>query len=382
MRIGIDARMYGIAQARGIGRYVQELIRQLLELQGEFVLFLSAEGMKAMPDHPHVQKILAPFRWYSVAEQLHMPRLIQKARLDLMHFTHFNVPYFCPVPYVVTLHDLILLRTNRQRATTLGPLLYTLKYTAWKILLRHTLKNAQRIIVPSQAVKDELTVWMPKMTKKTSVIYEGAPELTPPSPSYDKRGLRGSYILYVGSAYPHKNLERLVQAFEILTTTLPPNPYTLILVGKHDYFYERLKRELQNTPPPSPPYEGGDKGEVIFMGEVTDNELTQLYRHAALVVCPALSEGFGLPALEAAVHGAPLACSDIPVLKEMLGNETAFFFNPHDVHDMARVLHEALTNVEARQQHIKNARMRAQNFSWKKMAEETEAIYLAMSSRK
>ncbi len=273
MTIGIDARMYGSIHQQGIGRYVQELLRQLLEFPiSNYILFLSKEGMEMIPDLPHVQKIFAPFRWYTFAEQLHMPRLIRYAKVDIMHFPHFNVPYFCPVPYVITLHDLILLHTNRARATTLGPLLYPIKFAAWKFLLRHTLRKAQHIIVPSYAVKDELMAYMPLTSKKTSVIYEGTPDVNSKLQMTNDKQIPISniqipnqklqatsyklppapYILYVGSAYPHKNLERLVQAFALLTqvqiksqTTNPnfqtitnyqlPN-YKLVLVGKEDYF--------------------------------------------------------------------------------------------------------------------------------------------------
>jgi glycosyltransferase involved in cell wall biosynthesis len=424
MKIGIDARMYGIGQ-RGIGRYVQQLVGQLLEfcpfgtspagrqisprttnphgaenvkfqndlkicnLQFEIcnlnlVLFLSQEGIKACPNAPRVTKILAPWRWYGLAEQIYLPRLIKKAGVDLIHFPHFNVPWFCPVPYVVTIHDVILLHSHRQRSTTLSPLTYWLKYFVWKILLRHTLKKAWQIIVPSQAVKDELTQYMPAVAHKTTVVYEGAPEVANRKlqmhfPLSDWRyAIRDTrYILYVGSAYPHKNLERLLQAFQLLSYKLQAISYKLILVGKQDYFYQRLQKEyvMHQTPPIPPLSIRGGQGELLFPGEVSDQELAVLYQNASLVVLPSLHEGFGLPALEAASYGVPVACADIPVLREVMGENSAFFFNPYDINDMARVMARAFTNEPQRQEKIKIAAKRVKQFSWEKMAKETLEVY-------
>ena len=366
MRIGIDARFLGAMKQRGIGRYVQELVHQLLSQKPQditLVLFLSEEGMQSVPTTEGVEKICAPLPWYSIAEQLYMPGLTKRARVDVMHFPHFNVPWRCPVPYVLTVHDLILLQSHRQRATTLSPIIYRLKYQAWKVLLRHALAHAARIIVPSHAVEHDLVSFMPRVTLKISMIYEGVPTVEAKSIISAKSGStfggKNPYILYVGSAYPHKNLERLLQAFALL-----PTSYHLVLVGKEDYFYQRLKKEQAHL-----------LNNVIFTGEVSDKELAVLYCNATLAVFPSLHEGFGLPPLEAASYGCPVACSNIAVLQEIMGHSAAFFFNPYDVNNMVQVMHEALINEKARQEKIKNARVRAQSFSWSKMATQTLNLY-------
>ena len=150
-RIGIDARFYGPI-GKGLGRYTQEVVDRVtcLDKESEYIIFLSKENFKEfVSDNPKVKKVLADVRWYTLAEQIIMPYLIWRARLDLMHFPHFNVPVLTPVKFVVTIHDLILTKFPTIRATTLNPIFYKIKNWVYKIVIWLAIKRAKEVIAVS-----------------------------------------------------------------------------------------------------------------------------------------------------------------------------------------------------------------------------------------
>ncbi len=166
--------------------------------------------------------------------------------------------------------------------------------------------------------------------------------------------MKTPYFLYVGNAYPHKNLEILIDAFAALG-----GDTTLVLVGKDDYFYKRLKQsERVKTL--------GNR--IVFKTSVSDRELGSLYRDAQAFVFPSLMEGFGLPAIEALAHGCPVICSDIPVFHEILG-EAATYFDPNDVDRLTKILAVALEKRPRVDGSI------VKKYSWQKMAKETLSVY-------
>ena len=152
--------------------------------------------------------------------------------------------------------------------------------------------------------------------------------------------MKDKYFLYVGNAYPHKNVELLLQAAEAAWVRV-------VFVGKDDYFYKRL----------------GIKPKTV-----TDAELSVLYKNAAALVFPSLMEGFGLPPLEALENNCPAIVSDIPVFHEILGNAVTYF-DPHSVEDLAQILKEAAKKRLPVDPDI------VKKYSWKKMAEETLSVY-------
>ncbi len=156
MKIGIDCRIYG-SKHTGIGRYVQNLVENLLEIDkhNEYVLFVNKDfqsqflalKVKIVPvDIPH----------YSLKEQIILPRIIKKEKLDLVHFPHFNVPMFYSGKYVVTIHDLIKHLSKGPSTTTHKGSVYWLKYLGYKIVFKQTIKRADKIITPSNFVKNEI----------------------------------------------------------------------------------------------------------------------------------------------------------------------------------------------------------------------------------
>lgn len=366
MRIGIDARFFGPV-GKGLGRYTAKLIEHLEGAADdhEFVIFLRRENFDLYhPATPRFRKVLADFPWYGFAEQVRFPSLIRRERLDLMHFPHFNVPLFVPCPFVVTIHDLILLRYPTRRATTLNRLTYALKYAAYRLVIRRAVRASRKIIAVSECTKEDVLRHFRVPPDKIAVTYEAA---GPPAPA--SSAVRPSlpdgppYFLYVGNAYPHKNLERLIAAFARLKRE--GLAARLVLVGREDYFYGRLKREAE---------ERGEADGVVFRGFAADAELPALYRGARAYVFPSLLEGFGLPPLEAMREGTPVAAARGSCLPEILGDAAAWF-DPEDADDMARVMRRVFEDEPLRAELSRRGLERVQRFSWKTCAEETRRVY-------
>jgi glycosyltransferase involved in cell wall biosynthesis len=292
-----------------------------------------------------------------------MPKFLKAANVDLMHFPHFNVPLFSSLPYIVTIHDLILLSFPTVRGSTLPPFMYWFKYAVWRTMMKIVLRRAKRIIVPSYAVASDLERHFHVSQGKMAMIYEGSPKINSQlSTPNSQPSIRHPYLLYVGSAYPHKNLEALIQAFRILRDREHLD-VRLTLVGKSDYFYERLRKEFM-----------GKLQDVTFTGQVTDAELGELYCNASLYVFPAFIEGFGLPALEAASHGLPVVVSSTPALKEIMG-DAAIYFDPRNVEEMASAIKQTLQDEALRKKMVAAGYERIKKFSWEKMARETLEVY-------
>jgi len=387
MRIGIDARFYGPI-GKGLGRYTQEVVDNIIKINealGEsafdFVVFLSPENFDEFTiNSAHVKKVKLNIAWYSWQEQLLMPWYIWRERLDLIHFPHFNVPILTPTKLVVTLHDLILTHFPTIRATTKNRLIYRLKNLAYRLVLKVAIFRAVKIIAVSEFTKQDIMQNFPEATGKIIVTYEGVSNLARGRDSLfvakldseemlDKYHLGKNFLLYVGNAYPHKNLETLLKVFNRLRSE---HPYLkLVLVGKDDYFYSRIRlyasslnlwqKENLNSP-------------VVFTGYVPDAQLEIMYQEARAYVFPSLYEGFGLPPLEAMSRSCPVISSDRASLPEILGS-AALYFNPEDEEDMASKIKLILKNEDLRNELIEKGIAKSRKYNWWECANITFNVY-------
>jgi glycosyltransferase involved in cell wall biosynthesis len=369
MVIGIDARFYGPV-GKGLGRYTEKLVQNLEAITDghhEFVIFLRRENFDLYrPTKPNFRKVLADFGWYSWAEQSQLPKLIRREGIELMHFPHFNVPLFTPVPFIVTIHDLILFRYPTRRATTLSPFVYALKYLAYRLVISRAIRQARRIIAVSEYTKRDILENFRVPADRIAVTYEAADEMTEAGAApldLAAHGVTKPYFLYVGNAYPHKNLESLLIAFcQLRDEKIEAQ---LVLVGKGDYFHDRVRAEADRL-------ELGK--DVVFWGFATDRELGGLYRQARAYVFPSLLEGFGLPPLEAMRYGIPVAAAGNSCLPEVLG-DAAIYFEPTDTADMARAMRRAYDDEALRRELGLKGPARVASFSWRRCAEETLVVY-------
>lgn len=321
MRIAIDARMLGAETTRGIGRYIQELVQALLELTKQnaarytFVL-ITRQSEHPFSHHANVETIVADIPWYSVAEQLLMPAIYRRAKADIVHIPHWNVPILFSGPYVVTVHDLLLRHFPQSaKSSTRHGFFRVIKNIGFRIVLDAAVHKACHILVPTHFVARDVSTLYPAEKSKVIVTGEGMPSVQTRQSIQDQMT---PYLLYVGSAYPHKGLDSLFIAWKMIAQSHPN--LRLKLVGEKDVFMKELEREVRER----------DIPRVEFLGRVGDQALQRIYSGATAFVFPSLFEGFGLPPLEALAQGCPVIASDAGSLPEVIGPDNAFFFRAGD----------------------------------------------------
>lgn len=377
MRIGIDARFYGPrVGGGGLGRYTAELVTALQELdkENEYVLFLRKENFhECVITNGKFTKRMVDVPWYSFAEQREMPREIALAKVNLMHYPHWNVPIFSRVPFVVTIHDLILLEDPASsRATTRNAFVHGIKSIGYRIALEVAIHRSKHIVAISEYTKRSILEHFRVSGGKISVVYNGVrPPVGAEKASLVELGVQQPYILSVGNAYPHKNLETTLMGFRKLCTS--DERTMLVLAGKRDMFVEKLEAFALEIGIPS--------SRIRFVNTPTDAVLARLYQDAALLVIASRIEGFGIPPLEALAIGIPVAASHTSSLPEVLGN-TVRYFDPDDTDALARLMNDAVHQPSAWRD-LKGLGIRqAEKFSWKKTALLMRDIYRNFADRR
>lgn len=377
-RIGIDARLYQIPG--GIGRYSRELINGLEKVDDEnkYFIFLNKEGYDLYkPSKPNFHKVLADVGWYGFSEQIKMPRIWKKFKPDLMHFTHFNKSIFYRKPYVVTIHDLTYSITAREglKISKLPPVMYNIKQFVYERVIKDVIKKAMRIIVPSYNSKQDIIRAYGINSDKVGVTYESVDKsFTPDEKKQVFESLKDrfdikkeKYFIYVGNASPHKNLRRLILAFDILSKK--EKDFQLVLAGKREKFYAALEEWVVKG-------SIGD-GKIIFTGVVSDDELKALLANSYACAFPSLAEGFGIPPFEAMASGIPVLTSATSCLPEVCEN-AAIYFNPYLPESIAEKMKIIIENPKMRKEFIEAGFKHIKKFSWEKMAKETRDVFMSV----
>ena len=367
MKIVIDGRMINES---GIGRYLRNLINELQKLdnQNDYYILLLKKDFNTVVYQSNFKKVLANFKWYKIAEQIKLPKILHDLQPDLVHFPHFNVPILYEGKFVVTIHDLIHQHYSISDSSTHGKLVFNLKKIGYKKVFETAVKKSEKILVPSEFVKQQLKTEWRVPDNKVVVTHEGV-NLTHPRGGLSIHGTKLPYILYVGNAHPHKNVEGLITAFKILKKLTHPasggqdDDLRLVLVGKENYFWRKIMMDSR--------FRGND---ILYTGFVDDAQLASLYKNAEVYVEPSFEEGFGLPLLEAFSLGCPIVASDIGSLKEV-GGDAVVYFDPKNIEDMSEKIGEVLNNEKLKKELIEKGKKRVKQFSWKKMAEQTLKVY-------
>jgi glycosyltransferase involved in cell wall biosynthesis len=360
-RIVIDARQY----TTSTGRYCYRLVQYLEKLDTEtptgheYIILLKPSDMNVYPfTNPRFTKVACPHKEFTFDEQLGLLGQIKDLKPDLVHFGAAQQPIGYRGAVVTTMHDLTTLRF---RNPAKNPLVFTLKQQVYKGVNKYIARKSAAIITPSEFVKQDVINYTNVPGDKITVTYEGADAITDEAePLKELEGKR--FIMYVGRPMLHKNLGRLIDAFTKLKQTHPD--LTLVLAGKTDPLYEHHYADVQQRRIP----------DVVFSGFVSEGQLRWLYEHCQAYVFPSLSEGFGLPGLEAMLHGAPVVSSNATCLPEIYG-EAAQYFDPLDVLAMAQAISDVLDRPGLRDSLIQKGRQRAAEYSWQRMAEQTLAVY-------
>lgn len=360
MKIAVDARILRTST----GRYVERLLHYLQEIdqENEYVVLLLAKDFDSWePVNPRFSKAAADFPSYSPDEQLGFAWLLYSLKADLVHFTMPQQPLLYLRPHVTTVHDLTLLEFRHRRKLPFpkGFLINTVRPVVFKAAMHRFVKGSEAIITPTHYVKERVAAMFDLPEERVTVTYEAADRLEAGRVPYEPVAGK-EFLLYVGNAFPYKNVRRLIEAFRELGR---PDLH-LVLAGKKEFFYGELEAwvEAENIP------------NVHFTGFVSDGELAWLYDNMRAYVFPSLSEGFGLPGLEAMQFGVPVISSRASCLPEVYG-EAAHYFDPQDTGDMAAKIADVLDDTALRTRLSEAGSRRVREFSWRRMAEQTLSIY-------
>ena len=356
-KIVIDARELRTST----GRYVERLLHYLQEIDHEHdytVLLKPQEVAGWTPTNPRFKAIASPHKEFTFDEQLGFKKQIDNLHADLVHFSMVQQPIWYRGKVVTTIHDLTTVRfLNPDK----NPVVLKLKQQVYKLVVRRATSKSIAVITPTQFVKDDVVNFTRISPGKVSVTLEAADAIeSAPEPLEQLHN--DQFIMYLGRPTPHKNLERLISAFELLKAQHPQ--LKLVLAGKKDANYQRIEKSVNAR---------GLK-DIIFTDFVSEGQLRWLYENCAAYVFPSLSEGFGLPGLEAMLHNAPVVSSKATCLPEVYG-PAAHYFDPLDVAAMADAINEVLTDKDLRQRLIIAGCERVKQFSWRRMAEQTLAVY-------
>ncbi|MFH0979606.1 MAG: glycosyltransferase family 1 protein [Candidatus Roizmanbacteria bacterium] len=357
-KIGIDARLYF---QTGVGTYLQNLLFYLdkknLKKEIYYIYLRRQDVTKVKFKSKNIIKRIANQKWHSFSEQISFLILLIKDNLDLMHFTYFSYPVFYWRKFITTVHDTTPLFFKTGKASTKNPFIYQIKHFFFKLVLRSQIEKAIRIITPTLAVKNQLIdIYGSKVSQKIQNIYEG---ISYKIFSTKENSILGKkfqdFFIYVGNFYPHKNVEKLIEAFSRIKTD-----HKLILLGPDDYFSSKIVHYINIMK---------STNNIVLIKNPSQEDLIFFYKKTKALIHPSLSEGFGLPLVEAAYFNCPIIASNIEVFKELLG-ENYISFNPNDSFDITKKINFFLEkNPKFKYDKI------IKKYSFEKMTQETLRIY-------
>ncbi len=365
MKIVIDGRFI---KQTGIGRYIEEMVEQvlLIDKKNQYVLIIRKKDKDQITlKAKNLSLLPVDMDWYNFKEQIQLAKIIESQKPDLVHFTNFNFPLRYRGKFVMTIHDLTLLHFQNIRKKGMGTLKYKVRDQARRLAMRQGVKRAKMLLVDSEYVKEDIAkTYHVRRNKIVVAPLAGEAAYQRARVDLEKYGINKPFLFYTGNAYPHKNLERLILAFGQLTTKYLLD-YQLVIGGKKDDFHEGLEEEVKKS---------GLSERVIFTGFVSDAELAGLYKAATLYVLPSLSEGFGLPGLEAMSYGLPVVSSNATCLPEVF-EDAAVYFDPRSVKDIAAVIANTLADKDLLAKLTKKGYRQIKKYSWRKTAKITHEVY-------
>lgn len=358
--IVIDARN----RRSSTGRYSDRLVENLQKIDKEnrYTILVEPDDNWKMSS-ANFETMPCDFRQFSFnpLDQFRFSRLVYSLKPDLVHFTMTQQPVFYFGNIVTTAHDLTMLKYTRP--SRFPKWLHAVGMSLYRFLFWSSHKKSKKIIVPSKFVAKELVKYQPFTRKKIVVTYEASDPPIKTRPMAVK-GVIKPFILHVGAPFPHKNLDRLIQAFDEVKKAQPN--LQLVLPGK---MKNQFKKDMENWLSESP-----KNSDIITPGYINDAELKWLYENAELYVLPSLSEGFGLPGLEAMAHNCPVIASDSTCLPEIYGG-AALYFDPFETQEIATLIEKVLTSNAIRKRLINAGQNQLKKYSWSKMAKETLRVY-------
>jgi glycosyltransferase involved in cell wall biosynthesis len=380
MIIGVDGNEANVKEKVGVSFYTLKLLEHFKKKANKNLMFITYLRDKPSDDLPRedanfiYEVVNGKFLW----SQLYLPLALYKNRLskhkiDVFFSPAHYSPRFCPVPFIVTIHDLSYFYYPEE---FLKKDLYQL--TNWT---KKSVDKSKRIIAVSKTTKKDIVKFYQIPEAKIEVVYNGYEKKVKNQKSRPKAQAKGlsafggdrpmdekieknKYILYVGTIQPRKNLLTLIRAFEMYNKQFPE--FKLVIAGKKGWLYDDIFEEVKQRKL---------NNKIIFTGYLPSEKINWLYENAFCFVLPSLYEGFGIPLLEAMSFNCPVISSFTSSLPEV-GDEACLYFDPKNEVNLYEKLVSLKENENLRQELIEKGKKRVKLFSWSKCAQETLEVII------
>ena len=368
----IDARWI-FKTLSGIGRYTINLIQSVLEqdIQNKYILlFDSIEMMHyvkielKLDQYANVNCHLFPHSVFSMMNQIKLPLLIKKLKIDIFHSPNFMIPLLAPCILIVTIHDLIPLKFPE-----FAPQSKKSRYFCIYKFLQHIIaRRANIVITDSECSREDILELLSiPVSKVKKILLDIDPQFNADSikrPGIMEQIGDAPYLLYVGRQDPYKNILGLLRIFKKLLQ-LTSNKLYLIIAGEEDKRYPEYQQFVRDNQL---------EKVVCFTGYLDHSELQFIYQNAYLFVLPSLYEGFGLTTIEAQACGVPVVASNRASLPEILC-ESSILLDPDDEKTWIKIILDFMQNPKKRLSWIEKGFQNRKRFSWKYAAQETIKTY-------
>jgi glycosyltransferase involved in cell wall biosynthesis len=341
-RIFFDARMYRMS---GVGTYIQQLLPWLVKKKIPLSLFGNPSDLKPF-DEPHVRIIKATSKIYTIAEQFEI--WWHSRDCSILWTPHYNMCLLHRGKKITSIHDVIPLAVPQYIASRLAPL-----YA--RVVMNQLIRRSEVVMTISEFSKREIIRFFPYAAANTKICrfgFEPKAARAGAEEVVSGFGIRKPYLIYIGNLKPHKNVSRMIEAFLKVSEQDPS--IQLVIVGQRDNFRSHLAdlyKRFKNHP------------DIIFTGFVSAEHLQMLLQQSQALCFLSLYEGFGLPPMEAMAAGVPILVSDIPVIREVVG-DAGRYVNPLDITDIASGMQQILSmTVADKQQFQRRAAERLKEFT-------------------
>ena len=370
IKVLLDGTIYKMQSHGGINRSFNELLSHLAHQEADvgIVFYWPRRTRGAAPSGPGITFIrecnLRPARVFGrISKRIDLGRL-RAARPQIFHSTYYNQPYWSGLKQVVTVHDFV----DEYTFNTMSG-----NSPDFRNVKRRTIEHADAIVAVSQETKADILTYTNAVADKISVIYHGVSESfmnlslvqAEIDEFRDRHNIKGPYWLFVGRRQLYKNFGTVLRAW----ARIPRTCDTFLVAVGPDQGLESwqidflIKNHLEDR--------------LVLLCGIDDRELALAYSGALCFIFPSLSEGFGIPLLEAMACGAPIVASDIPVFHEVAA-DAALFFDPHDDEELASVMCRLLNDESLCERLRVAGRARASLFSWSKSACDLARIYRSL----
>ena len=365
MKIAFDLRKIGNP---GVGRYMKGLAESVIRRapENEYILIVPSGFQDEIgAGCKNARQVSSDAKCYSIREQVELPRLLVREKVDLLHSPHFNVPVFRPCRLVVTIHDVIYLACSRDLPSAIGRLYY-------RGMISAAARLADLVITVSEFSRKDIIRHLKIAPEKIEVIYPGIDPRFRCASEYrtgavrSKYGIAGEYILHTGILKPRKNHAGLIRAFRHFLDS--GRNAQLVIAGPLDESVNGLRRLADEL---------GIVHRLLFTGFVNEDDLPALYSGARVYACPSLYEGFGFTVLEAMACGVPVVCSPMTSLPEVAGG-AALFANPNSPEEFGRALVDAFSDGSLRAHLVERGLTNVRRFQWDSTAARVLEVYGAV----